>query len=185
MILYRESSRGIITFFLLSSPTSITFRGVHFREIRPTSSKGGGKEHFPGVIKVPSQPQPPSDNGCSKGGKSGDLLLSVLSSPIWLRTKRPLVIIVPSFSPLRSIIWTLEEEEEEEERAEMEREDRSDRVPSFSILGCPGDFSLFFVGLPSTTTTPCFAFCVPSPPDFLPRPAVPPFVGKKENFLGI
>ncbi len=120
--------------------------------------------------------------GARRGEKSGDLLLSVLSSPIWRRTKRPLVIIVPSFSPLRSIIWTLEEEEEEGD--EMEREDRLDRVLPPSHPRLPRGFSSSLVGLPSTTTTLASLFVyLPLQIFYLALP--PSFVGKKENFLGI
>ncbi len=172
------------------SPTSITFRGVHFREIRPTSSKGGGEGTFPRSHQSAVAAAAAVGQWVLEGEKSGDLLLSVLFSPIWRRTKRPLVIIVPSFSPLRSIIWTFEEEEEEEEeeeRAEMEKEDRLDRVLSPSHPRLPRGFSSFLRWTSIDDDDACFAFCVPSPRDFLPRPAASLCreKGKLSGYIGI
>ena len=75
-------------------------------------------------------------------------------------------------------------EEGAEERDEMEREDRLDRVLPPSHPRLPRGFSSFLVGLPSTATTLASLFVyLPLQVFYLALP--PPFVGKKENFLGI
>ena len=125
--------------------------------------------------------------GARRGEKSGDLLLSVLSSPIWRRTKRPLVIIVPSFfSFAQHNLDFRGGGGGGGEGRNGERGSIGSRSPPFPSSVAQGIF--FFSRWTSIDDDDaCFAFCVPSPPDFLPRPAA--FFcrekGKLSGYIGI